>query len=181
MRIALVGDVNGRAGRHILSAQLPRLAARRSIDFVAANVENAADGFGVTPELSEEFLSLGVDCLTSGNHIWDKSEILDYLPVQPRLLRPFNYPAKAPGAGLYVGETAAGTPVAVLNLMGRVFMPPCDDPFTAVERALERLAGRPPVSLGGLHARASSAKAAMGHYLDGRATAGGGKHTPGPT
>ncbi len=177
MRIALVGDVNGRAGRHILSAQLPRLVARRSIDFVAANVENAADGFGVTPELSEEFLSLGVDCLTSGNHIWDKSEILDYLPVQPRLLRPFNYPAKAPGAGLYVGETAAGTPVAVLNLMGRVFMPPCDDPFTAVERALERLAGRARVILVDMHAEASSEKAAMGHYLDGRVTAVVGTHT----
>ncbi|MEK7282988.1 MAG: YmdB family metallophosphoesterase, partial [Acidobacteriota bacterium] len=90
MRIAFIGDVNGRAGRQILAAELPRLIARRGIDYVVANVENAADGFGITPDLSEEILALGVDCLTSGNHIWDKAEILEYLPGQPRLLRPFN-------------------------------------------------------------------------------------------
>src|SRR6266581_5033759 len=136
MRIVFLGDVNGRAGRHILEAQLPRLIAKRRIDFVAANVENAADGFGITPELSEDLLACGIDCMTSGNHIWDKTEILDYLPGQPRLLRPLNYPDRAPGAGLYVGETPAGVPVAVINLMGRVFMPPCDNPFPIADRAL---------------------------------------------
>jgi len=147
MRIAFLGDVNGRAGRHVLASQLPRLVAARSIDFVVANVENAADGFGITPELSEELLACGIDCMTSGNHIWDKVEIVDYLPGQPRLLRPLNYPDRAPGHGLYVGETAAGVRVAVINLMGRVFMPPCENPFPIVDQALKRLEGKAAVIL----------------------------------
>jgi metallophosphoesterase (TIGR00282 family) len=177
MRIAILGDVNGRAGRHILATELPRLVAGRSIDFVVANVENAADGFGVTPDLSEELLACGIDCLTSGNHIWDKIEILEYLPGQPRLLRPLNYPDRAPGAGMYVGETPAGVPVAVINLMGRVFMPPCDNPFPVVDQALKRLEGRARVILVDMHAEATSEKAAIGHYLDGRVTAVVGTHT----
>jgi hypothetical protein len=177
MRIVFLGDVNGRAGRHILETQLPRLVAKRRIDFVAANVENAADGFGVTPELSEELLACGLDCMTSGNHIWDKTEILDYLPGQPRLLRPLNYPDRAPGSGLYLGETPAGVAVAVINLMGRVFMPPCDNPFPAVDQALRRLEGKARVILVDMHAEATSEKAAMGHYLDGRVTAVVGTHT----
>src|SRR3989442_4286815 len=135
VRIALIGDVNGRAGRQILAAQLPRLITRRQLDFVVANVENAADGFGITPDLSEEILACGVDCMTSGNHVWDKQEILDYLPRQPRLLRPLNYPETSPGAGLFLGETPGGVPIAVINLMGRGFMPPRGDPFPAVDRA----------------------------------------------
>jgi metallophosphoesterase (TIGR00282 family) len=177
MRIVFLGDVNGRAGRHILEVQLPRLIAKRRIDFVAANVENAADGFGITPELSEELLACGIDCMTSGNHIWDKTEILDYLPGQPRLLRPLNYPDRAPGAGLYVGETPAGVPVAVINLMGQVFMPPCDNPFPIVDQAIRRLEGKTRVILVDMHAEATSEKAAMGHYLDGRVTAVVGTHT----
>src|SRR2546426_7219625 len=102
--IALIGAVNGRAGRQILGAQLPRLITRRRIDFVVANVENAADGFGITPDLSEEILACGVDCMTSGNHIWDKQEILDYLPRQPRLLRPLNYPGGAPRSEEHTSE-----------------------------------------------------------------------------
>src|SRR2546422_667120 len=177
MRIVFLGDVNGRAGRHILEAQLPRLIAKRRIDFVAANVENAADGFGITPELSEELLACGIDCMTSGNHIWDKTEILDYLPGQPRLLRPLNYPDRAPGAGLYLGETPSGVAVAVINLMGRVFMPPCDNPFPVVDQALRRLEGKARVILVDMHAEVTSEKTAMGHYLDGRVTAVVGTHT----
>ena len=177
MRIAFLGDVNGRAGRHVLASQLPRLVAARSIDFVVANVENAADGFGITPELSEELLACGIDCMTSGNHIWDKVEIVDYLPGQPRLLRPLNYPDRAPGHGLYVGETAAGVPVAVINLMGRVFMPPCENPFPIVDQALKRLEGKAAVILVDVHAEATSEKTAMGRYLDGRVTAVVGTHT----
>src|SRR2546426_12139143 len=131
MRIVFLGDVNGRAGRHVLMTQLPRLIARRGIDFVAANVENAADGFGITPDLSEELLACGIDCMTSGNHIWDKTEILDYLPGQPRLLRPLNYPDRAPGAGLYLGETPAGVAGAAVNLMGRGGVPPRRNPLPA--------------------------------------------------
>ncbi|OLE65122.1 MAG: metallophosphoesterase [Acidobacteria bacterium 13_1_20CM_2_68_14] len=177
MRIVFLGDVNGRAGRHVLMTQLPRLIARRGIDFVAANVENAADGFGITPDLSEELLACGIDCMTSGNHIWDKTEILDYLPGQPRLLRPLNYPDRAPGAGLYLGETPAGVAVAVINLMGRVFMPPCDNPFPVVDQALRRLEAKARVILVDMHAEATSEKTAMGHYLDGRVTAVVGTHT----
>jgi 2',3'-cyclic-nucleotide 2'-phosphodiesterase len=177
MRIAILGDVNGRAGRHVLTSQLPRLVAARAIDFVVANVENAADGFGITPELSEELLACGIDCMTTGNHIWDKVEIVDYLPGQPRLLRPLNYPDRAPGNGLYIGETASGVPVAVINLMGRVFMPPCDNPFPIVDQALKRLAGRAAVVLVDMHAEATSEKAAMGRHLDGRVTAVVGTHT----
>jgi 2',3'-cyclic-nucleotide 2'-phosphodiesterase len=177
MRIAFLGDVNGRAGRQVLLSQLPRLVARRSIDFVAANVENAADGFGITPELSEDLLAAGIDCMTSGNHIWDKFEIVEYLPGQPRLLRPLNYPDRAPGHGVYVGETAAGVPVAVINLMGRVFMPPCENPFPIVDEALRRLDGKARVILVDMHAEATSEKAAMGRYLDGRVTAVVGTHT----
>ncbi|HEU4401670.1 MAG TPA: YmdB family metallophosphoesterase, partial [Candidatus Polarisedimenticolia bacterium] len=100
MRILVIGDVNGRAGRQILRQRLPRLTAERAIDFTVANVENAADGFGVTPELTEGLLADGLDCLTSGNHIWDKQEIMEYIPGQPRLLRPLNYPERQPGAGI---------------------------------------------------------------------------------
>jgi metallophosphoesterase (TIGR00282 family) len=177
VRIAILGDVNGRAGRQVVATQLPRLIAGRGIDFVVANVENAADGFGITPELGEELLACGIDCMTSGNHIWDKTEILEYLPGQPRLLRPLNYPERAPGRGLYVGETAAGVPVAVINLMGRVFMPPCENPFPAVDEALKRLEGRTAVILVDMHAEATSEKEAMGHFLDGRVTAVVGTHT----
>ena len=177
MRIAILGDVNGRAGRQVLATQLPRLVAGRGIDFVVANVENAADGFGVTPELSEELLACGIDCMTSGNHIWDKVEILEYLPGQRRLLRPLNYPESAPGHGLYLGETAAGVPVAVINLMGRVFMPPCENPFPVVDQALKRLEGKAAVVLVDMHAEATSEKEAMGHYLDGRVSAVVGTHT----
>src|SRR2546427_11299674 len=127
MRIVFLGDVNGRAGRHVLMTQLPRLVARRGIDFVAANVENAADGFGITPDLSEEILACGVDCMTSGNHIWDKQEILDYLPRQPRLLRPLNYPGGASGTVLYLVVTPAGLPTALINILGAESTTQCDD------------------------------------------------------
>jgi len=142
-----------------------------------ANVENAAHGFGITPDLSEEILACGVDCMTSGNHIWDKPEILEYLPRQPRLLPPLNYPEGSPGAGLYLGETPGGVPIAVINLMGRVFMPPCDDPFPAADRALLGVQGKARLVLVDMHAEATSEKQAMGWHLDGRATAVVGTHT----
>jgi hypothetical protein len=177
MRILFLGDVNGKAGRRLVQTHLPRLIAERQIDFSVANVENAADGFGITPELTEELLACGLDCLTSGNHIWDKQEIIDYLPGQPRLLRPLNYPEGAPGSGLYVGESPAGVPVAVVNLMGRVFMPPCDDPFRSADAVLHRIKGRAKVILVDMHAEATSEKSAMGWHLDGRVSAVVGTHT----
>jgi len=177
VRILMLGDVYGRPGRRILQEHLPRLRADRRIDFVVANVENAADGFGVTPDLAQQLRAAGVDCLTSGNHIWDKPEILDYLRAEPRLLRPFNYPDGAPGAGLFAGEAADGTPVAVVNLMGRLFMPPCDDPFRAAERALQEIGGRAKVILVDMHAEATSEKQAIAVFLDGRVSAVCGTHT----
>jgi hypothetical protein len=177
MRILLIGDVNGKAGRQALRACLPRLIAERQIDFTVANVENAADGFGVTPDLAEEILDAGVDCLTSGNHIWDKSEIVEYIKGQPRLLRPLNYPQGAPGAGAYVGESPAGIRVAVVNLMGRVFMPPCDNPFPVIDAALPSLRDKARVILVDMHAEATSEKSAMGWHLDGRVSAVVGTHT----
>lgn len=177
MNILMLGDVYGRPGRRILQDHVPRLRAERRLDFVVANVENAADGFGVTPDLAGQLRAAGVDCLTSGNHIWDKPEILDYLRAEPRLLRPFNYPGDAPGTGLFVGAAADGTPIAVLNLMGRLFMPPCDDPFRAAERAIEAIAGRAKVILVDMHAEATSEKQAIAVFLDGRVSAVVGTHT----
>ena len=181
MRILVIGDVNGRAGRRILETHLPRLVLAHRVDLAIANVENAADGFGITPDLAEQMLGLGLDCMTSGNHIWDKPEIGPYLDHQPRLLRPHNYPRGAPGTGVYTGETAGGIPVAVVNLMGRVFMPPCDDPFPAADRILAELAGRARVVVVDMHAEASSEKQAMAVHLDGRVAAVFGTHTHVPT
>jgi metallophosphoesterase (TIGR00282 family) len=177
MRILVIGDVNGRAGRRMVQTHLPRLILSHRIDYSVANVENAAEGFGVTPDLAEQLLGAGLDCMTSGNHIWDKQEVFDYLAVQPRLLRPANYPPAAPGAGVHLGATASGTPVAVVNLMGRVYMPPCDDPFRAADRALEGLAGKARIVLVDMHAEATSEKQAMAHHLDGRVSAVVGTHT----
>jgi metallophosphoesterase (TIGR00282 family) len=181
MRIVAIGDINGRAGRRMIRDALPRLIAERQVDFVVANAENAADGFGVTPELCEELLEAGIDCLTSGNHIWDKAEVLDYLPRQPRLLRPHNYPDGTPGSGVYAGETPGGARVAVINLMGRVFMPPCDNPFPIADRLAADLRRGTRVILVDMHAEATSEKNAMGVHLDGRVSAVFGTHTHVPT
>ena len=177
MRILCVGDINGRPGRQIVQTQLPRLIAGRQIDYSIGNVENAADGFGVTPEIARQMFDAGFDCLTSGNHIWDKREIVDYLAEEPRLLRPLNYPDGAPGVGLYAGESPAGIPVTVINLMGRVFMPPCDDPFRVIDEALRARDGSAGVIVVDMHAEATSEKYAMGWHLDGRVSAVFGTHT----
>jgi metallophosphoesterase (TIGR00282 family) len=177
MRVLMIGDVYGRPGRRLLQERLRPLVSERGVDFVIANVENAADGFGVTPDLAEQLRAAGIDCLTSGNHIWDKPEINDLLRREPRLLRPHNYPEGAPGTGLFVGEAAGGVPVAVINLMGRLFMPPCDDPFRVADRALEELGSRARVILVDMHAEATSEKQAIAAYLDGRVSAVCGTHT----
>jgi hypothetical protein len=176
MRILLVGDVNGRPGRRALRTLLPALVAETGVDLVVANVENAADGFGITPDLADQIRASGVHCMTSGNHIWDKPEIAPYLASSPDLLRPANYPEAAPGRGVWVGE-AGGHPVAVVNLMGRVYMPPCDDPFRAADRALEAIGGRARVIVVDMHGEATSEKQAIACYLDGRVSAVVGTHT----
>jgi metallophosphoesterase (TIGR00282 family) len=177
VKILFIGDIFGKPGREIAHRAIPALVATHDIDLVVANVENAAAGFGVTGDIAETILRYGVDVMTSGNHIWDKKEVLEYIPRQPRLLRPANFPAGVPGRGTWVGQTRTGEPVAVINVMGRVFMQPLDDPFATVLREIESVRGRARVIIVDFHAEATSEKAAMGWHLDGRVTAIFGTHT----
>src|SRR5579864_3452276 len=147
------------------------------IDLVIANAENAAAGFGITREIGDQLLDWGVDVMTSGNHIWDKREALDYIGAEPRLLRPANYPQGAPGRGSYLARTADGTSVGVINVMGRVFMLNIDDPFAVVMKEIEALRARTRVIFVDFHAEATSEKVAMGWHLDGKVTAVVGTHT----
>lgn len=177
LRILFVGDVFGKAGRRILREMLPGLTAARRIDFCVANVENAAGGFGITPPIAEELLALGIDLLTSGNHIWDKRAVMPYLDQQPRLLRPHNYPDTAPGTGIFIGETRCGVTIGVLNLQGRVYMHTIDCPFRLGEAALEEMRRHTNLILVDFHGEATSEKQAFAWYVDGRASAVVGTHT----
>ncbi len=177
MRILFIGDVFGRTGRDLVRQGLPVLAARYGIDAVIANVENAASGAGITRETGDALLKSGVDVMTTGNHVWDKREALSYIGVEPRLLRPLNMASAAPGRGAFVARTPDGRPVGVINLMGRVFMPPVDNPFAAAAAAVERLARECRLIVVDMHAEATAEKIAMGWYLDGRVTAVIGTHT----
>ena len=177
MNILFIGDIVGRPGRELLRKGLRALVQRHSADFVIANAENAAAGFGVTKDIGDTLLEYGVDVMTSGNHIWDKKEVLDYIPGQPKLLRPANYPAGVPGRGSYVGQTGDGRAVGVINIMGRVFMLNIDDPFTVVLKEIEAMRARTRVIIVDFHAEATSEKVAMGWHLDGKATLVVGTHT----
>ena len=179
----MIGDVVGSPGRTILKKALPVVFRKYDVDYCVANVENAAGGFGVTKEVCDEILDAGVDCLTSGNHIWDKKEILGVIDLIPQLLRPLNYPARQPGRGSHVGRgKRTGVPVATLNLSGRVFMNGAmDDPFELGLREVERLRQEAKVVLVDMHGEATSEKAAIGCYLDGLVSALVGTHTHVPT
>jgi metallophosphoesterase (TIGR00282 family) len=177
MKLLFVGDIFGKPGREIARRAIPALVAGRGVDLVIANVENSAAGFGVTGDIADTILELGVDVMTSGNHVWDKKEVLDYIARQPRLLRPGNFPAGVPGRGSYLARTRTGEPVGVINLMGRVFMTPLDDPFALALKEVEALRAKTRVILVDFHAEATSEKVAMGWHLDGRATAVIGTHT----
>lgn len=177
MRILFIGDIFGKPGREIVRRAIPALLAQRDLDLVIANVENSAAGFGVTGDIADTILGYGVDVMTSGNHVWDKKELLEYLPRQPKLLRPANFPAGVPGRGSYLARTRRGELVGVLNIMGRVFMTPLDDPFAVALREIEALRAKTRVILVDFHAEATSEKVAMGWHLDGRATAVIGTHT----
>lgn len=183
MNILVIGDVVGHPGRTILQKALPLVFAKHDIDYCVANIENAAGGFGVTREICDEMLDAGIDCLTSGNHIWDKKEIIGVIDLIPQLLRPLNYPSRQPGHGSYVGKSKRSkVPVATLNLSGRIFMNGAlDDPFTLGLAEVERLRAEAKVILVDMHGEASSEKTAIGHYLDGRASAVFGTHTHVPT
>jgi metallophosphoesterase (TIGR00282 family) len=181
MRILFVGDVIGKPGRRVLARQLPKLVDERRTDYVIVNVENAAGGFGVTPDVLSELAELPIDCMTTGNHVWDKKEAAALLELEPRLLRPANYPAGNPGRGLHVGETSGGVRVATINLEGQVFMRQLDSPFRAADALLGGLDPDVRVIFVDFHAEATSEKQAMGRHLDGRVSAVVGTHTHVPT
>ena len=177
MKVLFIGDIFGEPGRRALARAVPRLVAQRQIDIVIGNGENAAGGFGITPELAEELFDLGLAVITTGNHAWDKREILDYFPREPRLLRPANYPDGVPGQGSVVVESAGGEQLGILQLMGRAYMPTLDCPFQVAQKELAALKKRTAAVIVDMHAEATSEKMAMGHYLDGEVVAVVGTHT----
>ncbi len=184
MKLLFVGDVIGKPGRRALHNLLPRLVDHHRADYVVVNVENSAGGFGVTPDVLAEIAALPIDVYTTGNHVWDKKEGIAILDHERRLLRPHNYPEGNPGTGLHVGETAAGVPVAVINLEGRVFMHQLDSPFLVADRllkGLDRLERKVKAIFVDFHAEATSEKQALAFYLDGRVSAVVGTHTHVPT
>ncbi len=183
MRILFLGDVVGRAGRKVVTSQLPLLRERYRTDFVIVNGENAAGGFGITEVICQELLDAGADVITTGNHVWDQREALVFIERQERMLRPINFPAGTPGRGAGHFKAANGADVLVINAMGRVFMGELDDPFRAVAHELDLC----PLGRGAdaividFHAEATSEKQAFAHYVDGRASAVIGTHTHAPT
>ena len=183
MHILFIGDIIGRPGRAIVAAELPRLKQSLKLDFVIANGENAAGGFGITRAIADDLFAMGVDCITTGNHWADQREILSFIDHEDRILRPCNYPAGTPGKGAGVYETRSGARVLVMNAMGRTFMDPIDDPFASVEAQLAAC----PLGEGAdaividIHAEATSEKMAMGQFCDGRATMVVGSHSHVPT
>jgi metallophosphoesterase (TIGR00282 family) len=181
MKILFIGDTVGNAGRSIVKQYLKQLQVEFAIDLTILNCENAAGGFGVTPRIADELFDWGIDVLTSGNHIWDKKEVMPYLTRNSRILRPANYPPGSPGRGMVVLKTRSGEEAAVLNLQGRVFMQPIDDPFRVADAELARLPAHIKVIFVDMHCEATSEKCAMGWYLDGRVSAVAGTHTHVPT
>lgn len=183
MKLLYCGDVVGRAGRRAICDRVPQLRRHLELDFVVVNGENAAHGFGITPEICREFYQSGVDVVTTGNHAWDRREILEYIDREERLLRPLNYPPGAPGLGANVYAANGGRRVMVLQVMGRLFMDPLDDPFAAAEQALlnHRLGSSVDCIVADVHAEATSEKMALGHTLDGRVSLVAGTHSHVPT
>lgn len=176
--LLFIGDIVGRPGRDIVKRGLSLLVARHGVHLVIANGENAAAGFGITREIGDQLFSYGIQVMTSGNHIWDKKEVLDYIPVEPRLLRPANFPAGTPGRGATIATAANGVRVGVVNVMGRVYLANIDDPFTTAAREVARLkAEGAQLVFVDVHAEVTSEKIAMGWHLDGAATAVVGTHT----
>ena len=183
MRILFCGDVVGRSGREAVLRHIPEVREKLKLDLVVVNAENAAGGFGITERLCEEFYDAGVDVLTLGNHAWAQREIVGYIDQDPKLLRPLNYPETTPGLGSGLYPTASGERALVVQVMGRLFMEPLDDPFAAIEKVLanHRLGSTVGAIIVDIHAEATSEKMAMGHHLDGRVSMVAGTHTHVPT
>ena len=183
MKLLFLGDIVGRAGRSVVAERVPDLRRKLGIDLVIANGENVAHGFGITAKTAAELYEAGIDVITTGNHVWDQREALTYIERDDRLLRPVNFPAGTPGRGTTLVQVAGGRSVLVINVMGRVFMDPLDDPFAAVARELEicPLRTGADVVVIDIHAEATSEKMAMGHFADGRASLVVGTHSHVPT
>ena len=177
MRILFVGDVFGKPGRDALLRWLPGFCEERAVDFVVANGENAAGGNGLTSALMEEFLALGIDVVTTGNHVWDNKEIYSFVDDEFRLVRPVNFPPYCPGQGYHIYTGGINKKIAVINAMGRIFLPPLDCPFRTVEQVIEEVKELSDIIIIDFHAEATSEKLAMGYYLDGKVTAVLGTHT----
>lgn len=177
MRVLFIADVVGKPGRWIISQLLRDFKKERNIDYTICNIENAAGGFGITKEMSKKIFSYGVDVQTSGNHIWDREEIRDFLATNPRLLRPANFPAGTPGMGMYVDKLPDGRVIGVINLQGRVYMKPIDCPFKTADGELSIIGKSVNVIIVDMHAETTSEKLALAYYLDGRVSAVIGTHT----
>jgi metallophosphoesterase (TIGR00282 family) len=181
MQILFIGDIVGEPGRRVTRRALKKMKRAGEPDLVIANGENAAGGAGITPEIARELLATGVDVLTGGNHTWDKREILPFLDENDRILRPANYPEGTPGSGVCLATARTGETVVVVNLMGRVFMTPIEDPFRCADRILDEIGEDTGTVIVDMHGEATSEKIAMARYLDGRVTAVLGTHTHVPT
>lgn len=183
MRIVHIGDVIGKPGRSALKKYLPQIKAKLNPDVIIVNGENAAHGFGITQAICDEFYDLGVHCITTGNHVWDKMDIVITLEQDGRLIRPANFPSAAAGKGTYLGTTKSGLKYLVVNVMGRIFMDPLDDPFAAVSNILKfhALGSDVQAIIIDIHAEATSEKMAMAHFVDGKASFVVGTHSHIPT
>ncbi|MDD3346000.1 MAG: TIGR00282 family metallophosphoesterase [Candidatus Omnitrophica bacterium] len=177
MNILFIGDIVGSPGREAIKELVPSFKKDKTADFVIANAENAAGGSGITSRVAEELFASGVDVVTSGDHIWKKSDIFELINREDRILRPLNFPPGAPGRGYGVFKSASGARIGVVNVNGRVFMEPLECPFKTVSRAVEELAKDTKIILVDIHAEATSEKVALGRYLDGRVSAVFGTHT----
>ncbi|MDA8172371.1 MAG: TIGR00282 family metallophosphoesterase [Nitrospiraceae bacterium] len=177
MKVLFIGDIVGRPGRVAVKVLLPRIIERYKVDFVIANGENAAGGFGITESAASELFATGINIITSGNHIWDKKEVIPYLTKEDRLLRPMNFPPGVPGFGSVVAEVPGAGALAVMNLQGRVFMPAIDCPFRTALDETKRIRQRTNNIIVDFHAEATSEKTALGYFLDGKVSAVIGTHT----
>ena len=177
MRVFFVGDIVGKSGRTVLKRQLGQLVQDLEIDVCIANVENAAGGFGLTPEVAQEIFAAGVDVMTSGNHIWDKKEVFDYFQQEPRLLRPANYIDELPGRGVFTTSVLSGVKITIVNISGRAFLDAIDCPFQAIDSILAKIDDSRRICIVDFHAEATAEKLAMAWYLDGRVSALLGTHT----
>jgi metallophosphoesterase (TIGR00282 family) len=176
MNIMMIGDIYGQPGRRTAAHYIPLLKEKYNLDLIIANGENSAGGVGITAKVLEELLEMGIDCITTGNHVWDKKEVFDFIDTENNLIRPANYPPGTPGKGYHI-LSIEDRKVAIINLLGRVFMPPIDCPFRTVNQILSEIKDTCEIIIIDFHAEATSEKLALGYYLDGQVSCIAGTHT----